>query len=77
MQNGLLTISWENVKSAAVSTVLVALGATLIYVIGVGDVFKLNWHMIINTAILAGAGSLVKNFFTTNDGKFMNTIQTN
>lgn len=75
MDNGLLTLDWGNVKSAIISTIIVSLGATLAYIIGVGDIFKLDWREIINIAIMAGAGSLVKNFFSTNDGKFLGKIQ--
>ena len=71
MTNGILTLDWANVRGAVITTAAVAIGATLFYIIGVGDIFKLDWHVIINTAIMAGAGSLFTNFFSTNDGKFL------
>ncbi len=76
MQNGLLTLDLANVKSAAVSMVLVSLGALLLYIVGLGSIFDFNWHIAINAVIMAGAGSLIKNFFTTNDGKFLGITQT-
>lgn len=75
MENGLLTLDFGNIKGAIISTIIVGLGATLLYVYKVGSVFNLDWQVVIDTFVMAGVGSLVKNFFTDNEGKFMGKIQ--
>lgn len=63
-----------NIKSAFVSMMLMGILATAGYIIGIGDVFKIDWHALINTgvmAILAGVVSLIKSMGTSDRGTFV------
>lgn len=65
-------MSLTNVKSALFSVALAMIIAVGGYIIGVGDVFKLNWHALINAGMLSGIVgivSLAKSAMTNNDGK--------
>lgn len=45
-----------------------------IYIIGVGNIFALDAHVLINSGVLAavtGLISLLKNYLTDNAGKFL------
>lgn len=76
--NNLFTINWVNVKSALVSVVLAVILATAGYVIGLGDVFKIETHALVNVAVMAGLVgivSLIKSYLTDSNGKFVGTTQ--
>lgn len=63
-----------SLKSALVSVLLAMVISTGGYVIGVGDVFKLDWQALVNTGVLSGVVgivSLAKSYGTNNKGKFM------
>lgn len=76
MENGIFTLDLANIKGAIVTTVIAAVGATAIYFAGVHDFFKIDWHIVVNIALGAASTSLVKNFFTTSDGKFLGITKT-
>lgn len=59
--------------SAIVSAVLVAV---IGYILSVGDVFNLNWKMLLNMSIMTALASLLK-VLMTNDtsGKFVGAIK--
>lgn len=62
---------WLSIKSALVSGVLMGILAIGGYIIGVGDVFKLDSHALINSGVMAALTalvSLVKAALTTNSG---------
>lgn len=61
-------VSFNDVVGAFTSAVLVAL---ICYVLKIGDVFTLDWHVLVNTAVMAGLGSLLKNLLTTDEGNFL------
>lgn len=72
------TITWTNIKSALVSFILTAVLAAAGYIIGVGDIFGLNFHSLANvTAIsaLTALISLIKAFLTTPAGNFVGTVE--
>lgn len=80
MQNGIFTIQWEGVKNALILTVLTAMGAGGAYIVGLGDVFAIDSHKLINIvslAALAGIMSLIQHALTTNDDKFLGVTKTN
>lgn len=61
-------------KSALVSSALVALLAVIGYILAVGDVFTLDLKALTNIAVmsfLSGVASLIKSSGTTNNGKFV------
>lgn len=67
-----------NIKSALVYVFLAAFFQLLSYIIGVGDVWKLDYHTIVNTFVIAfavGCLSIIKNLLTTSDGKFLGVTQ--
>lgn len=67
-----------NLKSALVSVVLAVVISMGGYIIGVGDVFKLDWHALVNSGVLAGVVgivSLAKSYGTTSSGKFLGIVQ--
>lgn len=59
--------------SAIVSAVLVAV---IGYILSVGDIFNLNWKMLLNMSIMTALASLLK-VLMTNDtsGKFVGAIK--
>lgn len=71
MNSNIFSLKWKDILGALISTVLVAL---IGYVMQVGDVFKLDWHTIINTAVMAGLGSLLKALLTDSNGNFVGVL---
>jgi hypothetical protein len=76
MQNGLLKLSWGNVRSALVYGVVAGVVAVVMYMISVGDVFALSWHALVNGFVFGLITSLVKNLGTTNDNNFIGVVST-
>lgn len=71
-------ISWINIKSALVYGVLSGLLAIASYAISIGDVFNLDLKVLINAGVfgfLVVVVSLIKNFLTNADGKFLGVIK--
>lgn len=68
-----------NLKSALVSVGIAIVLAVAGYVIVLGDVFKIEWHTLVNVGVLAGlvaVVSLIKSSGTNEaTGKFLNIIQ--
>lgn len=67
-----------NIKSAFVSAFLTAVLALAMYVLGVGDVFKLDIHALVNVGALSALTaivSLIKSFLTTSAGNFVGAVQ--
>ena len=63
-----------NIKSALVSIGIAMVISVGGYITGVGDVFKLDWHVLINTGVLSlvvGIVSLCKSYGITPEGKFL------
>lgn len=80
MQNGIFTIDMAGVKSAIILAALTAFGLGLAYIIGLGDVFLVDGHKLINILTLGfatGIASLVQHILTTNDDKFLGITKTN
>ncbi len=78
-ENTMFDLSLGNFKSALVSAFVTAVLGMAGYVIGVGDVFNLNFHSLINIGVLSlltAIVSLLKNFLTTDSGKFLNVVDT-
>ena len=73
MEQGTFTLSLASLKSALVSVVLMAVLAMLVYIIGLGDIWKIESHALINIGVIAlatGLVSLIKNFLTSSSGTF-------
>lgn len=79
MQSGIFTLSWGNVRSALCSAIVTAVLGGAGYILGIGDVFKLDVHTLVNIGALAGLTaivSLLKNFLTSNQGNFVGVVNT-
>lgn len=64
-------IMWISIKSALVSGVITAILAVAGYIIGVGDIFKIDVHALVNVgalALLTTIVSLIKASLTTKTG---------
>lgn len=69
---------WTKVKSALVSAAITAVLAIAGYIIGVGDVFNIDVHALVNVASLSALTafvSLVKSFFTTDNNNFAGVVK--
>lgn len=65
------TMTFVQVKSAVVSGVIAGVLGVAMYVVGVGDLFKLDVHSIVNVfalAVLTTVVSLLKAVVTTSTG---------
>jgi ABC-type proline/glycine betaine transport system permease subunit len=77
--NGIFSVDMTGVKNALVITVVAAVVAGLVYITGVGDVFSINFHSLVNVvamALFAGLISLGTHWLTDNNGKFLGVTQT-
>jgi hypothetical protein len=82
---GLLSLNWTNIKSALVYGVLmVAVTFSLValaLVIGHGSIFGVDWRNVVDKGAIAALGvivtmvSLLKNFLTDNEGKFLGMVE--
>jgi len=72
MNNGILKLDVNNVKSAVVYGVV----AIALVIISQGTIFGLDWKQLADVGVVAVLTSLVKNLFTTNDGNFAGIIKT-
>lgn len=68
MQNGLLNLNWSTVLNGVATAIVVAV---LGYILKVGNVFILDFHTIINTAVMSGIGAILVSLGTTNQGNFV------
>lgn len=74
--NGLFMIDWMNFKSALISGLITGVLGIAGYIIGVGDIFKLDVHTLLNVfslSALTTVVSILKSFLTTNAGNFVGT----
>lgn len=72
-----MQITTTNVKSALVSAFLTACLALAGYVIGVGDIFKIDVHAFANVgalSLLTAVVSIIKSFLTTPSGNFVGAV---
>lgn len=72
-----MQITFTNVKSALVTAFLTAILALAGYVLGVGDIFKIDVHAFINVgalSLLTAIVSIIKSFLTTPDGNFVGVV---
>ena len=74
MNNGIGQLSWINVKSALMFSLLTAVAGVLVYILGIGDIFSLDIKVLINIFVLSlgnGILSVIKSLLTTNSGNFI------
>lgn len=68
----------ETIKSALVSTVLMAILSVAGYILQLGDVFKVDLHTLTNVAVisfLTGIVSVLKNLLTNEEGRFVGIVK--
>ena len=63
--------SFKIVGGAIVSAVIVAV---LGYLVSIGDVWKIDFHSIVNIAVLTGAASILKYLGTSRSNKFAGVL---
>ncbi len=67
-----MNLNWTVIARALVLSIVVAI---LQYLLKVGDLWMLDFHTIINNAVLAGAGSLLTSIGTSSTtGKFAGAV---
>lgn len=72
-ENNMFTINWTAIKSALISGLLMAVLGVCAYIIQVGDIFNISLKVATNIGVMAFLTSIisvVKNFLTTDGGKF-------
>lgn len=63
----MFSINFKNILGAVVSAVI---SAVVLYLSSINDIAQLDLHKVVSIALLVGLTSLLKNFATTEDGKF-------
>lgn len=71
MKNGILSMSWGDFLRAILIAVVVAIGS---YILGIGDVWSLDWHVLTNNAVIAGVASILISLGTTKQGNFAGAV---
>lgn len=69
---------WIKIKSALVSLFLAGVLAGALYILGIGNIFQIDIHSLLNViaiAILVGIVSLIKSGGTTSSGKFVGAVR--
>ena len=78
MNSKLGIINWVEVKNSLVLALLTALTAVLVNIISVGNIFGLDWKLLINTGVLAFAVffvSTLKELLTTEKGNLLGLVK--
>lgn len=74
----MFTITKENIIGAIVSGVLMAILTMGYYILSVGSIFKVDFAHLLDIgtlSLITSIVSIVKNFLSTPDGKFLGTIK--
>ena len=78
MNSKLGIINWVEVKNSLVLALLTALTAVMVNIISVGNIFGLDWKLLINTGVLAFAVffvSTLKELLTTEKGNLLGLVK--
>lgn len=74
----MFTLNWTNIKGAIVSAVITAVLAIAGYIIGVGDIFSIDVHALVNVgalSVLTALVSVIKSLLTTQSGDFAGVVK--
>ena len=71
MKSNILELNFKDVTGALVSAIIVSV---LGYVMSVGDIFALDYKVLINTAVMTACASILKSLFTDSDGKLFGKV---
>lgn len=77
MNSGILKLSWANVRGALVTAFITAVITIFIYIIGVGDIFALNYKALANVGVLSALTAfvdLVRSALTTSKNNFVGAV---
>ncbi len=75
---GMFSLDANNIRSALVYGILTALMLMAIYVVGIGDIFKIHYRTLLNIGVISLLTtfiSLVKNLLTNSKGKFAGIVK--
>ena len=75
MENGIFKLNWVNVKSALIYGLIFGLVAVVGYMLKVGTVFALDWHILVDSFVFGFLGSVIKNLLTTSEGNFVGLVK--
>lgn len=78
MNTKFFKVSWADVWSALVSGLIMALIVIITNILAIGDIFKLDWAVLINAGVIAFLTSIVsflKSLLTTDSGKFIGLVK--
>ena len=70
MNSAFLRLNLSDFEKGLILAIIVAVLTYLQQAIGEGGFSGINWQIVINTAVLAGIGYLLKNLSTNSEGKF-------
>lgn len=70
--SNIFKINLKDLVGAILSGVIMAV---LTYLGSLTSIYNVDWSAIVNVAILAAITSLAKSFGTTEDGKFLGSVQ--
>jgi hypothetical protein len=71
-------MNWINFKNALITALLWAVVGAGGYVLGIGDIFKIDFHTLANVAFIPALAFLiswVKGLLTTSDGHFLGVVK--
>lgn len=76
--NGIFQIDLVSIKRALVQGLLVGIITAITFILHAGSIFGLNFHSLIDSAVLAGLATLpplLTSFLTTHEGAFLGTTK--
>jgi len=74
----MFTLSWTEIKSAFIYTLLTALVVGGYYIVSVESIYNVNGKVLLDKvamSIIVGTISLFKNLLTSSKGKFLNLVK--
>ena len=74
LQSALFRLSRNDVVKGIVTAVMSAIVLAVYQMASEGGVSGIDWSSLMNVAVVAGLGYLVKNFFSNEDGKFAGVV---
>ena len=74
----IMSLKLKDLKGAVVSGLIMALFAMSMHILGVGNIYAVNIQDLINVGVLAlltSFVSLIKSFFTNEEGNFLGVVK--
>ena len=73
----ILNIDYKDFLGALVVAFIIGIGATIGYILKIGDIFAIDVHSMTNVfalSVLGGIGQFISSLFTTSKGNFAGAI---